>query len=124
MSGNRYLLDTNIIIGMYQRNSDVFALLSASGARLDDSGYSSVTRIELLGYPGMTATEETALTALLDQMQDYPLSRAVADAAITIRRARRVKLPDAVIAGTASAHQLTLLTLDKDLAAWVGTGSV
>lgn len=117
MSGDRFLLDTNIIIGMYQRNAEAFTLLSASGARLADSGYNSVTRIELLSYPGITAAEEAAINTLLDSLIHYPLTRIIENGAIAIRRAHRIKLPDAVILATAQAHGLALLTLDQKLAA-------
>jgi predicted nucleic acid-binding protein len=40
---------------------------------------------------------------------------AVEDHAIQLRRARRVKLPDALIAATALCHGLQLLTLDMGL---------
>lgn len=117
MNGNNFLLDTNVLIGMYKRNPDAFTLLSDSGARLADSGYSSITRIELLSYPGITCTEQTAITALLDRLIYYPFSRIIENETIAVRGTHRVKLPDAIIMATAQIHGLLLLTLDRKLAA-------
>lgn len=43
------------------------------------------------------------------------VTRAVEDIAIDLRQARKVKLPDAVIAATAICAGLSLLTLDNHL---------
>ncbi|MDD2712735.1 MAG: PIN domain-containing protein [Simplicispira sp.] len=44
-----------------------------------------------------------------------PIDLSVEDRAIALRRSRRVKLPDALIAATALVHGLQLLTLDAGL---------
>jgi hypothetical protein len=49
----------------------------------------------------------------------FPIDRDVEDAAIALRRQRKIKLPDALIAATAWVHQLDLLTLDEGLRAVV-----
>ncbi len=47
------------------------------------------------------------------------ISSPVEDVAIELRRSRKVKLPDALIAATALHHGLELLTLDAGLLAVV-----
>ena len=49
----------------------------------------------------------------------FPLTSAIEDSAISLRRQRKVKLPDAIIAATASVHSLELISADKDLCALV-----
>jgi len=44
------------------------------------------------------------------------MSQAIEDATIQIRRQYGLKTPDAIIAATASVHNLELLTLDQQLA--------
>ena len=48
MNGIKYLLDTNIIIGLYNHNPAILALLQAKSIRINQCAYSSITRIELL----------------------------------------------------------------------------
>jgi predicted nucleic acid-binding protein len=45
------------------------------------------------------------------------LKSIIEDVAIAVRRTRKVKLPDAIIAATAIHHQVELLTLDVGLQA-------
>jgi len=53
--------------------------------------------------------------AALGVLTYLPIDSTVEDAAISLRRQRRIKLPDAVIAATALTHRLQLLTLDEGL---------
>jgi len=115
MSGIKFLLDTNIIIGMYGRNPEVIELLTQRKATLNQCVYSSITRMELLGYPSITQTEIQAITGLLNRMKQVNLSPAVEEQTIKLKQVHRIKLPDAIILATAITHQLELLTLDKKL---------
>lgn len=44
-------------------------------------------------------------------------SDEIENAVVALRRTRKLKLLDAMIAATAQVHELTLLTLDRDLLA-------
>lgn len=114
MSG-KYLLDTCFLIGLQQRNPEALRLLEEFPLELTECAYSVITRIELLSFPALTAADEITVRTLLSAMRALPLSEGVEDEAIRIRRLRRVKLPDALILGTARAHGLKLLTLDRHL---------
>lgn len=116
MSGVSYLLDTNIVIGLYSRNSDVLDLLSTKLIRINQCAYSSITRIELLSYPDLTAIDKNVIESLLTKMTYLPINSEVEDEAIKFRLSRKTKLPDSIIAATAKHYQLELLTLDKKLA--------
>lgn len=71
--------------------------------------------MELLGYTNITREEERVITNRLPKLTYLPITIEVEDLAITLRRTRRVKLPDALVASTAIHHGLELLTLDKAL---------
>ena len=114
-SGVKFLLDTNVILGMLKASVEVLALLETRLLAADECAYSAVTRMELLGFPAIQPWEEVLIRATLDKLRYLPIDRAVEDRAIQLRRLRRVKLPDALIAATALRHGLQLLTLDAGL---------
>ncbi|MBN6739918.1 PIN domain-containing protein [Acidithiobacillus sp. MC6.1] len=61
---------------------------------------------------------------LLARMHYLPITAAIEDATIAFRQKHTGKLPDAIIAGTATLHQLELLTLDTNLARKAGAEAV
>ena len=115
MSGIKYLLDTNFILGMLKATPEVLSLLGTRRFVADECAYSAVTRMELLGFEGITPDEDALIRQRLAQFTYLSISMAVEDAAIRLRRSRKVKLPDALIAATALEHGLELLTLDAGL---------
>ena len=54
MNGIKCLLDTNIILGIVKGNADAVSKLK--GLDLKNCAFSSITRMELLGFPGITST--------------------------------------------------------------------
>lgn len=119
MSGVKYLLDTNFVLGMLKSTPDVLAMVTSAGLMAHQCAFSAVTRMELLGYPGITTNEDALIRQRLAQFTYLAISTAVEDMAIELRRSRRVKLPDALIAATALCHGLELLTMDMGLQAVV-----
>lgn len=101
---------------------DVLNLLQPHGLTARQCAYSVITRIELLGFPGITSNEDALIRQRLEKFTCLPLVPEVEDMAILLRRTRKVKLPDALIAATALSHGLTLLTLDQGLNAFAVSG--
>ena len=64
MNGISYLLDINIIIGMYQKSAEVMALMQTKQVSISQCAYSGITRMELLSFPGITEIEEQAFNRL------------------------------------------------------------
>lgn len=117
MSGTEYLLDTNFILGMLKATPTVLDVINRERLMAGQCAYSAITRMELLGFPGITADEDALIRSRLSMFTYLPVDVAVEDRAIELRRSRRVKLPDALIAATAITHGLRLLTLDVGLQA-------
>lgn len=115
MSGVKYLLDTNFILGMLKSTPEVLAVVGSTAVKAHQCAFSAVTRMELLGYPGITANEDALIRQRLAQFTYLSISTSVEDKAIELRRSCRVKLPDALIAATALCHGLDLLTMDVGL---------
>lgn len=105
----RHVLDTNIV---------VYFLKGLLSDRLpdDEYGVSVISEIELLSYPSLPADDERLIRDLLATVEVINLSPDIRDAAIQLRRDHRLKVPDAIIAGTALALDAELLTNDARLA--------
>lgn len=116
MSGADFLLDSNVLIGLVNGQAPALDLLKRRQAKPERSAYSSITRMEILGWANITPQQEAAVITLLAGLDHLPISEAVENAAIHLRRTRKIKLPDAIIVATALVYGLELLTLDADLA--------
>lgn len=127
MSGNEFLLDTNILIGLLSRAEAVNQLLTDKQVTITQCAFSSITRLELLSYHGLQESDRESITKLINRMRYLPITPAIEDATIAFRKIHRGKLPDAIIAATAIVHELELLTLDtalaRQLTAWSDRGS-
>jgi len=58
MSGVRFLLNTNFVLGMLKASPAVMGALGANPPLAIKCGYSAVTRMELLGFQGVTPEED------------------------------------------------------------------
>jgi len=107
----RWLLDTNVWIDAHAGKPDacqVFAKArAAQGAWV---GFSAITKLEVLGYAGLTAADDKALRELLAQFEEVPILPAVIDEAIRLRRLHKLKTPDAIIAATAQLQHAEAIT--------------
>jgi predicted nucleic acid-binding protein len=121
MSGIKYLLDTNFILGLLKATPEVLAIVRERDLLSSSCAYSAVTRMELLGYPNITSDEERLISDRLSKFIYLSISSEVEDLAIALRRSRKLKLPDALIAATAIHHSLELLTLDQALLTFAKT---
>lgn len=115
MSGNKYLLDTNFILGMLKSDPIVLAQLSSRQLHVGECSYSAITRMELLGFHNITREEDSLIRLKLDRLTYLPLTSNIENVVIELRQSRKIKLPDAIIAATALCSDIELLTLDQHL---------
>ncbi len=108
--GAYFLIDTNAGIdflnGKVPPDSTIWLGQLIDAQRL---AMSVVVRIELLSWQG-PPSEMQALEDFIAATKVLPLDEATIQQTIRLRQQHRVKLPDAIIAATALAHGLTLLT--------------
>ncbi|NET56589.1 MAG: type II toxin-antitoxin system VapC family toxin [Symploca sp. SIO2E6] len=116
MSGSKFLLDTNFVIGLLKGNEQVVKYLMEHSIKISECAYSFISRIELLSYSNITNSEIVEITTLLNAMQYLAMTPAIENTTITIRRQYTLKVPDAIIAAMALEKNLELLTLDRKLA--------
>ncbi|SEI66882.1 hypothetical protein SAMN05216327_103156 [Dyadobacter sp. SG02] len=103
----RYLIDTNIV-SKYLSGS-----LPQDGERLLDSVIDSapqlsvITQIELLSWK---SGFEARVREFVDDSSIFALTEEIVQACVRLRRERRIRTPDAIIAATAIVNDLILLT--------------
>jgi predicted nucleic acid-binding protein len=100
------LFDTNVLIdflaGIPQARSEI--------ERYEDGAISIVTWMEvMIGAPDGA---EDATRSFLTRFELIGLDQDVAEVAVSLRRAHRLKLPDAVIWASARRHGRLLVTRD------------
>ena len=110
MNGVNYLLDTNIII--YSIKNEV--IIDSFVKDEDELFLSSITYIEALGFPFQTWDEENRITMFCNMYKRLFLTEEVEKQTIQIRKSKKIKLPDAIIAATAMVYNLTLITHNMD----------
>ena len=109
------LLDTNVLI--YNLQGALSADVKASVRQAMDAKQafiSVITRIEVLGWKGYNDTTLQQMGQLLSKLAEIPLTEAVVQDTIRIRKQFGLKLPDAVIAASATVQRIALLAGNVD----------
>ncbi|HRI89823.1 MAG TPA: type II toxin-antitoxin system VapC family toxin [Candidatus Hydrogenedentes bacterium] len=106
--GLRCLLDTNVVL---------YHLAGRLAQPLEPADYyvSVISELELLSYPGLNPEMETHIQSFLGEVTVVQLTQDICKTTIELRRRNRIKLPDAIIAGTAKTLNATLVTNDENL---------
>jgi predicted nucleic acid-binding protein len=89
----KIVFDTNVVI-KYINKAPGFIDIKARFVE-DEWLISIVTKMEVLGFPGMSAAEKNRAFAFLQNVSIIPLTEAVEAEAIEVRRKFNPKLPDA-----------------------------
>lgn len=109
------LIDSNIIIYASQKeHASVRKLLSTINFAV-----SAITTIEVLGYHKLNELQQQYFSALFQQIHILPISQKVIHEAIILRQQKSMTLGDAIIAGTAIAYHLKLITNNISDFEWI-----
>jgi toxin FitB len=109
------LLDSNILIYAAQLGYARLRRFIADHA----PAVSAVSYVEVLGYHQLVDEERQYLEEFFRLAQVLPLSQAVLDQAVALRQQRKMSLGDALVAGTALVHGLTLVTRNVEDFHWI-----
>lgn len=122
MNGNKWVLDTSVIINFLGGAEDVLCCLSHLASRNMPLYASEITEMELLSWPAIGPKDEREITRFLENVNIQPINAEIKMHTIALRRITRQKLPDAIIAATAICLHAPLITSDLTLAATIFPG--
>lgn len=113
MSGSKLLMDSNVIMYLLNGDTDVAEIINGKQVYL-----SFISQLELLGYGGLTDVEKERIIGFFNDINTHiiDINAPIKDLVIDIRQNNRVKLPDAIVMGTAMFLDMPVLTADKDFA--------
>lgn len=109
------LLDSNIIIYSAKREHAELRQF------LNENLYSvsAVSRIEVFGYHLLAGQQQEYLEKFFEAASVLAISDLVVAQAVHLRQMRRMSLGDVIVAGTALAHQLDLVTRNIRDFSWI-----
>ncbi len=100
------LIDSNIIIYAAQPKHSALRDFIAEHA----PAVSAVSYVEVLGYHQLTEPERRHFESFFNAAVVLPISDEVLRKAVELRQSRKMSLGDALVAGTALANDLTLVS--------------
>lgn len=105
-----FLADSNIVI---------YAITGKNDAAIDFisetfPSVSVITKMEVLGYQNLGRAQYNEFLNFFEIVNVIPLTNPIVSKTIEIRRIRKIKLADAIIAATALVNNLTLVTANVE----------
>lgn len=104
--GKEYLIDTNCLIEFIAKSLPESSHIFVENVINESFNISVINRIEILGHK----FANQKLNDFLDLATVFPLNELVEKQTIELRKQKKIKLPDAIIASTAIVHNLILIT--------------
>ena len=108
MSGNKLLLDTNAVL--YLLNGDETLADFLEGKELY---ISIITELEILSYKKITEAEQLKISEFLGELIIINIINEIKKITIELRKNFNLKLPDSIIAATATSLEMPFITSDK-----------
>jgi toxin FitB len=109
------LIDSNIIIYAAQPEHQAIRDFIAAHA----PAVSAISYIEVLGYHRLTQEAGHYFETFFAAARILPITNDVIEQAVRLRQSRRITLGDALIAGTAMANNLMLVTRNIEDFNWI-----
>jgi toxin FitB len=109
------LYDTNLLIYSFQPE---YNFLQADLIQ-PDAYISSISKLEVLGYPNITQAEKNYFQRLFSLINVLAIDDTIINEAISLRQTRKMSLGDALIAATAKAYKLHIYTRNTRDFLWI-----
>lgn len=105
-----YLLDTNAIINYLNASLPLASMNFLTAVVDNEPMISIVTKIETLGFNFKSLDEQNTMETFINGTATLDLSTDIVNKTIAIRKSKKIKLPDAIIAATALVYDLILIS--------------
>jgi predicted nucleic acid-binding protein len=105
-----YLLDTNTVINFLGATMPDHSMKVMNNIVDRDSIISIITKMETLGFNFKSEDEQFTMDYFVEGSTVLQINNDIVNKTIDIRKTKKLKLPDAIIAATALVYDLTLLT--------------
>jgi predicted nucleic acid-binding protein len=112
----QYLIDNNVISDYFTGQFSDKAMGFVSDVIDLTPNISVITVIEALSWRSPEKRYEAIIKEFVDNSNILGLSQKEVARCVQIRRSKKIKTPDAIIAATAIVNGLTLITSDADFA--------
>lgn len=106
----RYLLDTNVVINYLDASLPVAGMQLLNDIVDSDPMISIITKMETLGYNFTSIDEQITMETFINGSTILELNNDIVEKTIAIRKSKKIKLPDAIIAATALAYDLVVVS--------------
>ncbi len=110
----QYLKDNNVISNYFSGLFTEKAMDFMADVIDTIPNISVITEIEALSWINTDKSKEIILHQFILDAKVLGLTPDVISECVKIRRAKKIKIPDAIIAATAIVHNLTVITGDSD----------
>jgi len=105
-----YLLDTNTIIYYLNASLPSTAMQFMHGVVDAHCNISVIAKIETLSFNFATSAEQKIMEGFIAGATILGIDDEIANKTIAIRKLKKIKLPDAIIAATALVYNFTLIS--------------
>lgn len=109
----QYLIDNNVISNYFSELSSEKGMDLVSEIIDKTPNISVITEIEALSWISSDLNKEIVVKDFIQNANVLPLTSSIVKQTIVIRRSKKTKTPDAIIAATAIVNDLSLITSDK-----------
>lgn len=107
---NKFLLDTNIVILILQKNEEILRFLEGKELFI-----SSMTELELLSFHKLTKAETDEIKMHLENFRIIEINNYIKAETINLRKKYKTKLVDTIILATSNFLGFPVITADKEL---------
>ncbi len=108
----QYLIDNNVISNYLSNLFSISGMAFIADVFDEVPNISVITEIEALSWISTDKVKEKIIKEFVLDANVLSLSPAIVSQCIAIKRSRKIRMPDAIIAATAIIHNLILLTSD------------
>ena len=107
--GTQYLIDSNAVIDYLSGKLPLDGMNFMNGIVNAIPKVSVITKIEVMGY-NTPAADYQLLSDFINDAEVIELTESVVNQTIELRKQYKIKLPDAILAATALANGLVLIS--------------